>query len=210
MKLRNIISIVLIVAIVVLAYFLYAGIMRPVKFDNEYNRRSTEVINKLKDIRTIEEAYKGRYGKYCGNFDSLMYFLENGKVNMVQKYGVVPDSLTEAQALKAGIIKRDTVAVNPLKKLTSEGRLFTKAVDIKDLKYIPYSNKQPFKLQADIINRSGIDVAVFEVDADISTYTTGMKEQDVINKRADLKDKNKYEGWKVGDITQPITDGNWE
>ena len=37
-----------------------------------------------------------------------------------------------------------------------------------------------------------------------------MDRQDVINRKAELEDKNKYPGWKVGDMEQPITDGNWE
>ena len=125
MKPRTIISIVLIAAILVLAYVLYASILRPVKFENEYDKRSEEVINKLKDIRTIQEAFKSTNGRYCSDIDSLMTFLEVGRVNMVKKFGVVPDSLTEAQALKAGIIKRDTVQVNPLEMLIEEGRLIT-------------------------------------------------------------------------------------
>ena len=105
MKRRTIFSIVLIVGIVALAIVLYTSIMRPVKFDAEYNSRSTEVINKLKDIRTIQEAFKSTNGRFCGDIDSLLVFLETGKVNMVKKFGVVPDSLTEAQAIKAGVVK---------------------------------------------------------------------------------------------------------
>ena len=119
MKTRNIISIILIVGIVILGFVLYSSIMRPVKFDDEYNKRSTEVINKLKDIRAIQEAFKSANGRYCGDIDSLLTFLETGKTVMVKKYGVVPDSLTEAQAIKAGIVSRDTVMVNPLEKFMS-------------------------------------------------------------------------------------------
>ena len=32
----------------------------------------------------------------------------------------------------------------------------------------------------------------------------------LINKKADLKDKGKFLGWKVGDITAPVTEGNFE
>ncbi|MDD2530157.1 MAG: hypothetical protein PHN41_02905 [Bacteroidales bacterium] len=211
MKSRNIISIVLIVGILALIVLLYNSIMRPVKFDAEYNKRSAEVIVKLKDIRAIQEAYKGTNGKFCGDIDSLIIFLETGKVNMVKKYGVVPDSLTEAQALKAGIIKRDTVEVNPLEKLLEENKLITKDINaLKNLKYIPYSDNKIFDMKADIIERSGVKVPTFEATADIFTYTKGMKEQDVINLKAEVESKNRYAGWRVGDVTQPITDGNWE
>ena len=210
MKSRNIISIVLIVGVLALMVVLYNSIMRPLRFEAEYNKRSTEVINKLKDIRAIQEAYKGTHGQFCGNIDSLLIFLETGKVNMVKKYGVVPDSLTEAQALKAGIIKRDTVEVNPLEKLMEEKKLITSAKEIKNLKYIPYSDNKVFVMKADVIERGGVKVPTFEATADIFTYTKEMKEQDVVNLKAELEGKNRYPGWKVGDVTQPITDGNWE
>jgi len=210
MKPRNIFSIVLIAGIIVLAYFLYKGIMRPLKFESEYNKRSTAVINKLKDIRTIQETFKSTHGRYCGDMDSLLLFLEEGKVNMVLKFGVLPDSLTESQALKAGVIKRDTVTVNPMKKLVDEKKLITPIEDIQNLKYIPNSNNMEFELEAAILETSGIMVPVFEVRAPLNTFTKGMNEQDVINRKAEIIAKSRYPGWKVGDMQQPVTDGNWE
>ncbi|MCK9163154.1 MAG: hypothetical protein WCR29_01670 [Bacteroidales bacterium] len=210
MKTRNIISILLIVGIVVLGFVLYTSIMRPVKFDDEYNKRSTEVINKLKDIRAIQEAFKSTHGRYCGDIDSLLTFLETGNTLMVKKFGVVPDSLTESQAIKAGIVSRDTVSVNPLEKLIEEKLIKTSKNDIKNLKFIPYSDGKVFVVKADIIDRGGIMVHTFEAVADIETYTKGMNEQDVLNRKSEIIAMNRYPGWKVGDVTQPITDGNWE
>lgn|SRR5574344_315933 len=213
MKTRNILTIVLAVVVVVLAYVLYASIMRPVKYDNEYNRRSSEVIAKLKDIRTLQEQFKNTNGRYCSSIDSLLAFAENGKAILVKKYGVVPDSLTEAQAIKSGIVKRDTVIVNPLEKLYEEGKMLTPKSKINNLKYIPYSkdNKEVFTMQAGKINKSGVEVSVFEATAPIETYTYGMDKQTTTNKKADLNAKdNGYAGWKVGDMNQAVTNGNWE
>lgn len=187
--------------------------MRPVKYDNEYNRRSSEVIAKLKDIRTLQEQFKNTNGRYCSSIDSLLAFAENGKAILVKKYGVVPDSLTEAQAIKSGIVKRDTVIVNPLEKLYEEGKMLTPKSKINNLKYIPYSkdNKEVFTMQAGKINKSGVEVSVFEATAPIETYTYGMDKQTTTNKKADLNAKdNGYAGWKVGDMNQAVTNGNWE
>lgn len=212
MKVRNIISVVLAIAAVALAVVLYNCIMHPVKFDNEYNKRSDEVITKLKDIRVIQETYKLAKGEFCGNFDTMMLFLNEGQVPMVKKVGTLPDDMTEAEALKQGILKRDTTYVNPLEKLYEEKKLQTPREKIADLRYIPNSEngKAEFTIEAKKINKSGVDVSVFLVTAPIETYTFGMDRQDVINLKAELEDKNKYAGWKVGDLEQPITDGNWE
>ncbi|MFA6932914.1 MAG: hypothetical protein WCQ30_04715, partial [Bacteroidales bacterium] len=93
---------------------------------------------------------------------------------------------------------------------TEEKLLITDKKDIKNLKFIPYSDGKIFELKADVIDRGGIMVPTFEATAEIMTYTKGMDEQDVINRKAEIIAKDRYPGWKVGDVTQPITDGNWE
>lgn len=213
MKTRNtIISVVLGVGVVALAVVLYNSIMHPVRFDNEYNKRSDEVIAKLKDIRIIEETYKAANGEFCGNFDSLMAFMENGRVPLIKKTGTLPDDMTEAEALKKGILRRDTSYVNPTEKLYSENKLLTPKEKLSELRYVPYSEngKVEFEIEAKKITKSGIEVSVFLVNTPIEVYTFGMDKQDVVNRKAELEDKNKYTGWKVGDLEQPVTDGNWE
>ena len=223
MKIKTISTAALIIVIIGLAYFLINGIMQPVKFEKEYNGRSTQVINKLKDIRAIQEAFRSKYGHYCGDIDSLVTFAQTDKVLFIQRTGTIPDGKSESQALKDGDLRKDTVYVSVAEKLYSavvyqekKGTidslgLFTPKDKINDLKYIPFSeNKEVFKLQAKMLDRSGTLVPVFEALAPIETYTKGIKEQEIINKTADLISKNRYAGWKVGDLTQPILDGNFE
>ncbi|MDR0790457.1 MAG: hypothetical protein LBO06_06650 [Bacteroidales bacterium] len=223
MKIKTISTIALVIVIVGLAYFLVSGIMRPVNFDRDYNNRSSQVINKLKDIRAIQDAFRSKYGRYCGDIDSLVTFAQTDKVPFIQRTGTIPDGKTEAQALKDGDLKKDTVYVSVVEKLYSaviyqekKGTadsigLFTPKDKIKDLKYIPFSdNQEIFQMKSNMLDRSGVLVPVFEVLAPIATYTKGIDEQEIINKTADLASKNKYAGWKVGDLTQPIIDGNFE
>ncbi|MBP3253162.1 MAG: hypothetical protein J6M30_01465 [Bacteroidales bacterium] len=208
---RLVLSIVMGLAVVVLAWVLYSSIKRPLAFDNEYNMRSTEVINKLKDIRTLQEQYKNTNNSYCNDMDSLIDFAFNGKALLVQKFGTVPDNMTESQAIKEGKLRRDTTIVNPLEKLYQEGKLNTPKDKIKELKFIPYSDGQEFIMKASTLDKGGISVAVFEAKAPIESYTKGMDEQTVVNRKAELEAKvNGYAGWKVGDLEQTVTDGNWE
>lgn len=208
---RKILLVVGAFAIVFLVYLLSNSISNPLKFQEEYDKRSTEVINKLKDIRTLQEQYKNTNNAYCSTIDSLIDFAFNGDALLVQKFGTVPDNMTEAEALKQGLLRRDTVKVNPLEKLSAEGRLLTPKDKIRDLKYIPYSDREVFHMQAGNLDKSGIQVAVFEVKAPIETYTKGMDEQAVKILRSDLeKKKDGFAGWKIGSMEEPITDGNFE
>ncbi len=208
---KSILLTVGLVVIVVLAFMVFRSIEEPVKFEEEYNKRSTEVINKLKDIRTLQEQYKNTNNAYCNSIDSLIDFAFNGEALLVQKYGTVPDDMTEAEAIQKGLLKRDTVKVNPLEKLSAEGKLITPKDKIKNLKYIPYSEGQVFQMEAGTLNKSGIQVAVFEAKAPIETYTKGMDEQTVLNKKAEQESSPiGFAGWKVGSMQEPITDGNFE
>lgn len=199
------------VADVALAYFLYTCIQKPVKFDQEYNHRSEAVINKLKDIRTLQEQYRNTNNRFCSDIDSLIDFALNGKAILVQKFGTVPDNMTEAEALKTGKLRRDTTVVNPLEKLIAEGKIITPKDKIRDLKIIPYSNGKTYEMQAGTLDKGGVQVSVFEAKAPIESYTVGMDEQTVINRKAELNAReNGYAGWRVGSMDQAVTDGNWE
>ena len=77
MKNKTLIQILLGIVIVGLAVWLYLSIMEPVKFDNEYTKRRDACAEKLKAIRTLEEAYKNTYGHYTGSLDTLFNRLIN-------------------------------------------------------------------------------------------------------------------------------------
>ena len=85
MKGKTIIQIVLGVVIVALAFLLYNSIMKPVRFDNEYTKRRDACAEKLKAIRTLEEAHKQAYGTYCGNYDTLLINLHKQEQRVMKK-----------------------------------------------------------------------------------------------------------------------------
>ena len=210
MKTNKIFQIALAVVIVGLAVLLYNSIMKPVRFDNEYNQRRDAVVVKLKEIRNLQEAYKMTYGCYANDMDSLILGLQEGKLPVVKKYGNVPDEMTEAEALKQGIIRRDTVFMNPLEKMREEKKTALTDAQLAQLKYVPYTDNQTFEMRARFVEKSGFEVPVFEAKVHLSVLLADLDEQDVNNKIAQLEDMNRYPGWKVGDMEQPITDGNWE
>ena len=206
--------------IIVLAIFVYRSIVTPMRFEDECNRRRDLVAEKLKVIRTLQEAHKMVYNEYAANLDSLVIDLQQGKQPVVRKEVVkeVPEDMTEAEALKQGYIRRDTVFMNPLEKLREEKKIDPSMTDEKlfDLKYVPVKAKegQPrlqFTANAGTIERGGFQVPVFEVKVDLKDLLWDLDEQEVINKIAGIERvPGKYAGWKVGDMENPVTDGNFE
>lgn len=214
--LNRLIQTILVLGILVLVVFIFRSIMRPEKFRTMAEERKEVVIEKLKDIRTAQIAYKNVKGSYAQNFDLLIDFLENGKMPIVAKIGIVPDTLTEAQALKAGIVKRDTVLVDALTEVFKD----KPNVDIKNLSIIPFSNNEKFFMDADTIERGGIKVPVFMAAASKISYLGGIEEdpklQGLINRilykgiEKQFIKQEKYKDMIVGSLDDPSTNGNWE
>lgn len=206
MNKKTIYQIVLVLAAIVLAFLIYNSIMNPVRFNQEVDKREAVIIEKLKDIRTMQIAYKGVFGKYTGSFDTLVDFIQNGKMPIIKKIGNVPDSLTEEQALKLKIVSRDTVYVNAYEELFA-GK---KEIDLKTIKIIPFTDNKEFSIKAAIISKGSVEVPVFEVSTNYEDYLNGLDNRLILNKKTKAKESNKFDGLKLGSLDEPSTDGNWE
>ena len=221
MKNRTLIQILLALVIVGLAVWLYMSIMKPVKFDNEYTKRRDACAEKLKAIRTLEDAYKITYGCYTGSFDTLFNRLMNEDsmkvVNKNINYDKIPEDvdineMTEADAIKAGYISRVVEYENPIENLRKNKKFHLTDEEILNLRYVPYprDKKYDFDLQAGFIEKSGYQMPVFECLVNMEDLLSDLDHQLVVNKIAELQQNHRFTGWKVGDMTQAITDGNFE
>ena len=205
-------QILLIIVIGFLAFLVYESIMRPVKFQREYNIRTEKVIDRLKDIRSAQVAYKLVNGKYTASFDTLSDFVANGQIPVVRMEGSLNDSMilagmTELKALELGIIKRDTAYVNVIDTLFK-----TKTWIADSLRYVPFTDKAEFELGTNVLSTaSGVDVEVFEAKVPYEVVLQGLEKQEIINLReVDVK-LNRFPGLRVGSLTEANNNaGNWE
>ncbi len=232
MKGRTIIQILLGIVIIALAVVLYNSIQKPMRFDNEYTKRRDACAEKLKAIRTLEDAYKLTYSTYCGSFDTLINRLMTEDsmkvVSKVINYDKIPadvdiNEITELEAVKQGYISRVEILVNPITKLREDGKLpiidanghkrQLTDEEIRNLRYVPYpkGEKNEFELEAGMLEKSGFLVPVFECKVPLTVLLSDMDKQLVVNKIAEINEvKGRYAGWKVGDMNQAVTDGNFE
>lgn len=225
--------------IVFLVVMIFLCIDRPQQRESEFVTRRNACGEKLKVIRTLEEAHKQAYGSYCGNYDTLLFNLHKQEQRVMKKEKAenAPDSvydMPELEAIRKGWIVQKEAFVVPLEKLREDGKLTLTDEQLADVIYVPYTHKQTkFTLKADSVAASlsggGDKLPTFEayvtLDDLYADYInaenkggfhkfvelfTGSDAQWLINKKADLKDKGKFLGWKVGDITAPVTEGNFE
>ena len=196
---KILLQLALFIVIVVIGYFVYDSIMEPVEFNKEKKQRELVVVNKLKDIRTSQMVYKWVHGSYSNNFDSLIAFCSVAELPVVK---MIPDpedtTFTKTINDTIGYIKvSDTLFKN-------------KDYTLSQLAVIPFSDGELFTMDADTIERGGVEVHVFEVLAPYTAYMKGMDKQTVINIIAKQEDIERYAGLKLGSLVEPTTDGNWE
>ena len=200
-KKLTIINIVLVIVAIFLAYMVYHSISQPVIFENTKTERELKVVQNLKDIRSSQGLFKENYNRYTASFDTLIEFIRTGELPVVN---IIPDpnDTTFTKTIN------DTVGyIKVLDSLFSTRQNF----NVESLRYIPFSEpQQEFEIQAGYITRGGMKVPVFEVKAPYNTYLNGLDKQRIRNATAEREDLNKYPGMKVGSMTEPLTDGNWE
>ncbi len=209
---RTVIQILLVVVAIGLTYFIYKGIQKPIDFEKAKDARYDATIEKLKDIRKAQLAYKDVYGRFTGSWDTLIDFIQNDSVRNVRKIGELTDSMieakiTERKAVQMGLIIRDTV------KVSVKEALFSSDFKPEQLKYIPVPDTTAvFSMGQNIVTTgSGIRVPVFEAKAHNNIILKGLDRQYVINMNEQRRLNEKYPGLKVGSLTETVNNaGNWE
>lgn len=226
--LKIVLEILLLIGIVALVYAIYSSIMKPVNFNKQKEKREAVGIQRLKDIRTLQVAYKSVNGKFVSTVDSLKKFYEEGKMAVVMQIGSADDSIAWAHTEK---IKKANRKITPEKLLEMynagdknlvfsvvtqipvKDTLFQRREDfcIDSLAYIPFSGGAPVEMDADVRMVSGVPVPLFEAKMPYKLLLKGMDNQLRINLDSDRRDQNKYEGLQVGSLVAPNNNaGNWE
>lgn len=209
---RKVIQIVLAVVIVGLAYLLYDSIAAPVRFDKEVKIRENAVIERIKNIRTAEQAFKGKYQRYTGDFDSLINFILTDSIVYTRTIGSMDDSVAVAEGrVRTEEFNKAVIDTLFIPKLTVQ--------QIRELPNIPYSvtddnprGKQYLLAAGMFQTESGVVVPVFEAKAPYKDFLGDMDEQLLINLIDEAKNVYmKYPGIKVGALDAATNDaGNWE
>ena len=203
-------KILLAVAVVLLAYMCYRSIMGPIEFKDERDRRENLIKARLIDIRKAQIEYKNIHKVHAANFDELSKFLKDEKLPFLIKEGVLTDEqlekgITEKEAVKKGLIRRDTVWV------TAVDTLFGKGYNVDDLRNVPGANVQFTMDTATLTSGSGYTVKVFQCGVLYDDYLGDLNKQEVYNLKDKASKMGKYAGLRVGSVEEINNNaGNWE
>ncbi|MDR1645176.1 MAG: hypothetical protein LBS05_05055 [Tannerellaceae bacterium] len=204
------VKVLLLVAVILLVYMCYASVMVSVRFDNEKKIREAAIIARLIDIRKAQIEYKNIHKEHAADFDLLAKFLNEEKLPFLVKEGILTDEqleagMTEQEAVKKGIIKRDTIWV------LAKDTLFGKSFDPSVLRYVPGADVQFSMDTATLISGSGYIVKVFEAGVRYDDYLGDLDKQLLYNLNEVANKQDKYAGLRVGSLVDINNNaGNWE
>ena len=209
-----------------LTYALVSSIMEPVHFEKHREYRKDIAVQRLKDIRELQVAYKNVNGKYTADIDSLITFYKEGKMKVVMQIGSQDDSVAVAntKALKA---RKPRIKPEEMLKLYNQGQSLVFKIEnevpvrdtlfnnrehfvIDSLAFIPFCGDSII-MASTVKKVSGVNVPLFEASMPYKSLLKGLNNQLRVNLDAQCEDQGKYKGLQVGSISAPNNNaGNWE
>ncbi len=218
-------------AIVGLNYALVKSVMEPVEFNKHKDYRSEIAIQRLKDIRDLQVAFKNVNARYSPTVDSLIQFYNEGKMQITLQVGSKDDSLAMAHTdqvkkryrnLKGQQLNQklhelylageQNLVFEVISEIPVRDTLFNDRPNfhVDSLAFIPFCGDS-VQMESTIKKVSGVNVPLFEARMPYKSLLKGLDNQLRINLDAEQEDKGRYKGLQVGSITAPNNNaGNWE
>ena len=183
-------------------------------------------IQRLKDIRDLQVAFKSETGHFTPSIDSLKDFYNNGTIKVVMQIGSNDDSLAvvNTQKLKKRnpritpqqmlllYVKGEHLVFSIENEIPVRDTLFSGRPDfsIDSLAFIPFCGDSII-MESAVKRVSGVNVPLFEASMPYKQLLQGLDNQLRINLDAEREDTGRYPGLKVGSVTAPNNNaGNWE
>lgn len=204
---KPILHILLWAVIAFLGYSTFMSVYGEIQFNKLKDKRYAVVIEKLKDIRDAEMAYKQVNGKFTDDFDALINFIDNGKYTITQrKDSTIVDE--EATRRFGGVTTtKEIVIVDTLGYVPVKDSLFGADTRYKTMMNVPIGKPgSKFTLKAGKLD----EIPVFEasVDKDIILYD---QDKNLVAKEKQVISVDGVNGPKlmVGSMNEVKTIGNW-
>ena len=203
------IQIVLWIASVFFAYKIYDSINGPIKFNQTKNERYAKVIDRLKDIRKSQIAHKDVKGVFSNNFDSLVKFVDEGYFTLIEKRD---SSYMEYDRTYRIDMLREVIVIDTLGTVSVKDSLFKNSTRYQDMAYIPIDGIRDsvFTINAEVINKNGYKVPVFEVKVSKSVILFD-QDADLVQQENETVSVDGVNGPAIvlGSLSNVSTNGNW-
>ena len=207
-KYRNQITYALFFFSALLVFAIYQSINSPIEFNKVKNERYLKVIDRLKDIRNAQVAFKSVNGIYSNSFEELVKFVDSAQFTIVQKRD---SSYMQYDRIYRIDMLREVIVIDTLGYVSVKDSLFSNNNSYKFMASIPIEGiDDKFKLKADIIDKNGYNVPVFEVrvSKDLILFD---QNKDLITQEKQTVSVDGVNGPDIvlGSLSDVSTNGNW-
>ncbi len=210
-KFKPVLMIALWVLIGFLGYQTFMSIYNPILFNKEKDKRYAQVIKSLEDIRNAQLAHRTVTGKFAGNWDHLVKFIDTADFTLTQRRdsSVVDEELTK----RYGGVEtfKDIVIIDTLGTKSVKDSIFKNSDRYKTMMNVPVGEEgAKFKLQAGYLEQNDIQIPVFEASVKKAVILFDqprelvLQENEVVSVEAVNGDEI-----KVGSMDEVKTIGNW-
>lgn len=208
LTMKKVLTAVLWIVSILLGYLIYQSIMAPIEFNKTREERFTAVIERLKEIKVAQEAYKTVNGKYAGDFEGLVQFIDTAEFTITQQRD---SSFMRYNRVYRIDMQVDTIVIDTLGRVSIKDSLFKNSMSYKELMNVPYGqNGETFELKAEIITKGNFQVPVFMalVKKDVVLYDQPEDLRLKENTHNSIEEVNGNQ-IVVGSLTEVSTSGNW-
>jgi len=209
---KLVIQLLLWVVIAVLAYLLYNSISGPITFNKIKEARYAKVIKHLKDIKAAELAHQEIVGGFCGDWDSLVRFIDTAQFAIIQRRDTsYPDvEKNKAFGIDDGYFIEETI-IDTLGFAPVKDSLYGGTERYKTMMNVPVDGiDASFELDAGKLDKNGTIYSVFEakVDKDVVLHDL---DKDLLEQEKQVISVDGVNGpaIKVGSMNEVDTSGNW-
>ena len=187
--------------------------MGPIDFNKVRDQRYAKVINRLKEIRKAQIAYKDVNGKYSKSFDTLIKFIDEGFFTLIEKRD---SSYLEYDRTYRIDMLKEIVVIDTLGTINDKDSLFYKNNNYVDMAIIPIDGIDAlFSIDADKIEKNSggsisyyVDVFEVKVSKDIILYD---QNKDLLKQENETISVDGVNGPNIilGSMTNVSINGNW-
>lgn len=207
---KLVIQLLLWALIAFLAYMTFNSIYAPYRFQQIKKERYAPVVERLKDIRNAEMAYKQVTGKFTGSFDSLITFIDTARYTITQRRDSTILDVARTEAFGVDMYTEITL-IDTLGFVPVKDSLFGNSDHYKNLMFVPTTEKtEKISLDAGILLKNETPIPVFEAKV---AKEVVLKDQPrnlvIMEKQVVSVDAIDGAFITVGDMNSVNTKGNW-
>jgi hypothetical protein len=197
MSTTKILTVVFALTSIGLAYYLYYSINSSIQEEKRIKRGEERIIERLKMIRSAQEAFQTVNGRYTSDWDKLLAFIDSGSFYITERTETI---ITLDYGADSTYVEIDTLGTVQVKDSLFNARKYPN-FNLAQLPYVPgVTPPVKFEMFADKITKSGVKVDVVEV----------WNPKPINPERSAESELNSRKPLRFGSRTSVTTAGNWE